>query len=248
MTRFYVSHYLQGFIHPRWCRSSSINSMANRYIQFCEGFKHFRRWRVLSIKRRDFENGHLLGDVLRQCWKFIKICNIQTMLVAKSGVPIVSSDMFACYCVSVKSSCIRVFFLPRHGIHLYSQLRHKYLHLKLSGCCIHTKQCFKATLDKKDQSFPVFLLHMLLLPGLYRFFSWHRVVRQQRPGLEALPTRLSASLPRLQRRVLCASGGLEWPPWKTWRRKLVNDRWKRNMIIIWYECMWFLYIRWSVTM
>ena len=24
-----LSHYLQGFIHPRWCRISSINSMAN---------------------------------------------------------------------------------------------------------------------------------------------------------------------------------------------------------------------------
>ena len=75
------------------------------------------------------------------------------MLVAKSGVPIVSSDMFACYCVSVKSSCIRVFFLPRHDIHLYSQLRHKYLHLKLSGCCIHTKQCFQSTLDKNINRF-----------------------------------------------------------------------------------------------
>eukprot|EP00434_Breviolum_minutum_P003115 symbB.v1.2.002741.t2/scaffold146.1/size298692/22 len=55
------------------------------------------------------------------------------------------------------------------------------------------------------------LEHMASAPALnherlYRFFSWHRVVRQERPGLEALPTRLSASLPRLQRRVLCASG------------------------------------------
>jgi len=29
------SHYLQGFIHPRWCRISSINSMIYRvYLQY----------------------------------------------------------------------------------------------------------------------------------------------------------------------------------------------------------------------
>ena len=30
-----LSHYLQGFIHPRWCRISSINSMYT-YIYHCE--------------------------------------------------------------------------------------------------------------------------------------------------------------------------------------------------------------------
>ena len=28
-----LSHYLQGFIHPRWCRISSINSMKNRWVR-----------------------------------------------------------------------------------------------------------------------------------------------------------------------------------------------------------------------
>ena len=27
-----LSHYLQGFVHPRWCRISSINSMAGNHI------------------------------------------------------------------------------------------------------------------------------------------------------------------------------------------------------------------------
>ena len=27
-----LSHYLQGFIHPRWCRMSSINSMSNSQL------------------------------------------------------------------------------------------------------------------------------------------------------------------------------------------------------------------------
>ncbi len=28
-----LSHYLQGFIHPRWCRISSINSMVSQFFQ-----------------------------------------------------------------------------------------------------------------------------------------------------------------------------------------------------------------------
>ena len=30
-----LSHYLQGFIHPRWCRISSINSMICIFIHTC---------------------------------------------------------------------------------------------------------------------------------------------------------------------------------------------------------------------
>ena len=33
-----VSHYLQGFIHPKWCRISSINS---RFDYFLYIFVHF---------------------------------------------------------------------------------------------------------------------------------------------------------------------------------------------------------------
>ena len=37
-----LSHYLQGFIHPRWCRISSINRMTkNSY--------HTRSWSLLSL-------------------------------------------------------------------------------------------------------------------------------------------------------------------------------------------------------
>ena len=27
-----LSHYLQGFIHPRWCKISAINSMENKFF------------------------------------------------------------------------------------------------------------------------------------------------------------------------------------------------------------------------
>ena len=27
-----LSHYLQGFVHPRWCRSSSIDSIVHIYF------------------------------------------------------------------------------------------------------------------------------------------------------------------------------------------------------------------------
>ena len=35
-----LSNYLQGFIHPRWCRSSSINRMVGA-SPLCTCFKHF---------------------------------------------------------------------------------------------------------------------------------------------------------------------------------------------------------------
>jgi hypothetical protein len=41
--------------------------------------------------------------------------------------------------------------------------------------------------------------------GLHSFFSWHSSVRSDAGGV-ALPERLTAALPRLQRQVLCASG------------------------------------------
>ena len=34
-----IHHYFQGFIHPRWCRISSINSIASLF--FWEGRSHF---------------------------------------------------------------------------------------------------------------------------------------------------------------------------------------------------------------
>ena len=33
---WWLSHYLQGFNHPRWCRSSSINSMCIFWLQFLQ--------------------------------------------------------------------------------------------------------------------------------------------------------------------------------------------------------------------
>ena len=35
-----LSHYLQGFIHPRWCRISSINSILMVFSRKEEGFFH----------------------------------------------------------------------------------------------------------------------------------------------------------------------------------------------------------------
>ena len=45
-----LSHYLQGFIHPRWCRISSINSMCKRFLLewmiLCHNFRSHDRWKI----------------------------------------------------------------------------------------------------------------------------------------------------------------------------------------------------------
>ena len=50
-----LSHYLQGFIHPRWCRISSINSMSTLSLLFLRiSFKVANEQTVRSLKPMTF--------------------------------------------------------------------------------------------------------------------------------------------------------------------------------------------------
>ena len=46
-----LSHYLQGFIHPRWCRISSINSSSGRFV-----WTKFLSWQSLQRYQWRFFN------------------------------------------------------------------------------------------------------------------------------------------------------------------------------------------------
>ena len=45
-----LSHYLQGFIHPRWCRISSINSITLRSTNEIP-------WKIPFVPGRKHQNG-----------------------------------------------------------------------------------------------------------------------------------------------------------------------------------------------
>ena len=49
-----LSHYLQGFMHPRWCRISSIDSTVATF----RGSSHFEVYRV----GHELENSILVGE------------------------------------------------------------------------------------------------------------------------------------------------------------------------------------------
>ena len=44
-----LSHYLQGFMHPRWCRISSINSIIGYQDEAVQGSKHMSLYNFQNI-------------------------------------------------------------------------------------------------------------------------------------------------------------------------------------------------------
>ena len=67
-----LSHHLQGFIHPRWCRISSINS-SNNYSWF--PLRHGLPWRF-------FSNPFPTSKVMCRSWE--EKCNVRAIFVRRN--------------------------------------------------------------------------------------------------------------------------------------------------------------------
>lgn len=125
--------------------------------------------------------------------------------------------------------------LPRHHIHPYSQLRHKYLRFKLSGCCIQTGcSVLKPLLIKTSIISCCLAAHVAVARfiSLLLLASCRSTTKTWIGSIAytsfCLLTSTATTCPLCLRWVGTTIGLLTA---KMWRHKLVNDWW--NMIHVW---------------
>ena len=113
---FTVPYYSQGFLHPRWCRISSINSITtknkpityNLQLKKVDSLQHFARWAVDGYSAR-------LSAVWSQC-----------LLILMSG-PVIALRQKSFHSSRSSSRCLGLFGCSavqiKHTWWIYVQLR-----------------------------------------------------------------------------------------------------------------------------